>query len=77
MSEQRRTDAGIETINTTRHQANGVQCTHLNYNMNTEFPLYAPYEDFRYDAAMTLMLMTHRNLMTHTVSLMALPHFLV
>ena len=50
MSERRCTDAGIETINTTRRQAYGVQCTRLNYEMNAELPLYAPYEEFQYDA---------------------------
>ena len=51
MSEQRCTDAGIQTINTTRRQAYGVQCTRLNYDMNAEFPLYSPYKEFQYDAA--------------------------
>ncbi|KAI2491050.1 hypothetical protein MHU86_23530 [Fragilaria crotonensis] len=50
MLEQRDTDAGIEAINSTRRQAYGVQCTRLNYEMNAEFPLYAPYEEFQYDA---------------------------
>ena len=51
MLQQRCTDADIETINTSRHQANGVQCTRLNYEMNAEFPLYAPYKEFHYDTA--------------------------
>jgi hypothetical protein len=50
MLEQRHTDAGIKSINSTRRQAYGVQCTRLNYEMNAEFPLYAPYEEFQYDA---------------------------
>jgi hypothetical protein len=51
MLEQRHTDAGIESINSTRRQAYGVQCTRLNYEMNAEFPLYAPHEEFQHDAA--------------------------
>ena len=51
MLEQRHIDAGIKSINSTRRQAYGVQCTRLNYEMNAEFPLYAPYEEFQYDAA--------------------------
>ena len=51
MLEQRHTDAGIETINSTRRQAYGVQCTRLNHEMNAEFPSYAPYEEFQYGAA--------------------------
>ncbi len=51
MLQQRCTDAGIETINTSRHQAHRVQCTRLNYDMNAEFPLYAPYEETQYDTA--------------------------
>ena len=68
MTEQRCTDAGIETINTTRRQAYGVQCTRLNYDMNAEFPLYAPYKEFSMMQPTTLMLMTHRTLMTCTVN---------
>jgi hypothetical protein len=46
------TDAGFETINTSRRQACGVQCTRLNYEMNAKFPLYAPsYKEFQYDTA--------------------------
>ncbi len=52
MLQQRCTDAGIETINASRRQAYGVQCTRLNYEMNAEFPLYAPaYKEFQYDTA--------------------------
>ncbi len=51
MLQQRCTDAGIETINTSRYQAYGVQCTRLNYEMNAKFPLYAPYKGFQYDTA--------------------------
>jgi hypothetical protein len=46
MLEQTCSDAGIETINSTRHQSYGTQCTRLNYKVNAEPPLYALYKEF-------------------------------
>ena len=49
MFEQRIIDAAVETINTTRRQAYGVQCTCLNYEADAAVPLYTtPYEQVEF-----------------------------
>ena len=47
MSRARKIDGSVETVSTSRLVGYGVESTRLNFDMNTDVPLYGPYGDFQ------------------------------
>jgi hypothetical protein len=51
MSRARKIDVSVETVSTSRLVGYGVESTRLNFDTNTNAPLYKPYKDFQCYAA--------------------------
>jgi hypothetical protein len=48
MSKARQIDVSVKTVSTLQLVGYEVESTRLNFDVNTDAPLYGPYEDFQY-----------------------------
>ena len=61
MSRARKIDVSVETVSMSFLIGFGVQCTLLDFDMNTNAPSYLPYEDFQCYGANTINNLTNKD----------------